>query len=70
MLAEKLGFSKSALIRMLIKSFVEQMESNGGQVTLPLQWTAGARTGAVRLPQVAEAPAVYRAGKRSRKPLP
>ena len=36
--ADKLGFPKSALIRMLIRSFVEHMDASGGTVTLPLQW--------------------------------
>lgn len=33
-----LGMTKSALIRLLITSFVKQMDANGGKIVLPLQW--------------------------------
>jgi len=36
--AERLGLTKSALIRMLVKSFVDQLEANGGRITFPLRW--------------------------------
>lgn len=36
--AERLGLTKSALIRILVKSFVEQLEANGGKITFPLRW--------------------------------
>ena len=36
--AERLGLTKSALIRILVKSFVDQLEANGGKITFPLRW--------------------------------
>lgn len=36
--AERLGLTKSALIRVLIKSFVDQLEAEGGRITFPLRW--------------------------------
>jgi len=36
--AERLGLTKSALIRIMVKSFVDQMEANGGKITFPLRW--------------------------------
>ncbi|MBU4199410.1 MAG: ribbon-helix-helix protein, CopG family [Verrucomicrobia bacterium] len=36
--AERLGLTKSGLIRILIKSFVDQLEANGGKITFPLRW--------------------------------
>lgn len=36
--AEQLGLSVSALIRILIASFVRQFEASDGSVTLPLRW--------------------------------
>lgn len=33
-----LGMTKSALIRLLITSFIKQMDANGGKIALPLQW--------------------------------
>ena len=36
--ADRLGLSTSALIRILIASFVDSYEASGGRITLPLQW--------------------------------
>lgn len=36
--AERLGLTKSALIRMLVKSFVDQLEANGGKIAFPMRW--------------------------------
>lgn len=36
--AERLGLSSSALIRILIASFVTQFESSDGRITLPPSW--------------------------------
>jgi antitoxin component of RelBE/YafQ-DinJ toxin-antitoxin module len=36
--AERLGITKSALIRVLVKSFVDQLEADGGKITFPLRW--------------------------------
>lgn len=41
--AEKLGLSSSALVRMMIVSFVETFESTGDSVTLPLRWDMSGR---------------------------
>jgi len=37
-IAEKLGTNLSALLRLLVSSFVEYYEREGGQITLPLKW--------------------------------
>lgn len=36
--AERLGLTKSALIRILVKSFLDQLEADGGKMTLPFSW--------------------------------
>jgi len=36
--AERLGLTKSALIRILVKSFLDQLEADGGKMTLPFRW--------------------------------
>lgn len=36
--AERMGLTKSALIRVLVKSFVDQLEAAGGKITFPLRW--------------------------------
>ena len=38
MAAERLGLTKSALIRVLVKSFVDELEAKGGKITFPLRW--------------------------------
>lgn len=41
--AEKLGLTSSALIRILIVSFVEHFAASDGRIVLPLQWDISAR---------------------------
>lgn len=36
--ADRLGLTTSALIRILIASFVQSFEDSGGRITLPLEW--------------------------------
>ena len=36
--AESLGLTKSALIRILVKSFLNQLEAGGGKMALPFSW--------------------------------
>lgn len=36
--AARLGLTKSALIRILVKSFLDQLEANSGRMTLPFGW--------------------------------
>ncbi|MDD5482913.1 MAG: ribbon-helix-helix domain-containing protein [Kiritimatiellae bacterium] len=36
--AKRLGLTKSVLIRIMVKSFVDQLEANGGKITFPLRW--------------------------------
>lgn len=36
--ADRMGLSTSALIRILIDSFVRSFEASGGRTTLPLDW--------------------------------
>jgi antitoxin component of RelBE/YafQ-DinJ toxin-antitoxin module len=36
--AENLGLTRSALIWMLVKSFVDEIEAAGGKITFPLHW--------------------------------
>jgi len=36
--AERLGLNKSALIRILVKAFLDQLEASGGKMTLPFDW--------------------------------
>lgn len=63
--AEQLGLTKSALIRVLVKSFVDQLEANGGKITFPMRWEAQKQTRASLLLNVAEPSAQY--GKKSGK---
>lgn len=37
-IAEELGMTVSALIRMLVQSFIEEYDRNEGRVSLPLKW--------------------------------
>jgi antitoxin component of RelBE/YafQ-DinJ toxin-antitoxin module len=65
-----LGMTKSALIRLLITSFVKQMDANGGKITLPLQWdypTLSKTTIPIRYVATAKARYGGKAGKRSRE---
>lgn len=65
--AARLGLTKSALIRVLVKSFVDQMEAAGGKITFPLRWQEQGRDiPASSLLNVAEAKPAYgrKAGKR------
>lgn len=39
-IGEAMGLTVSALVRLLIKSFVQSYDSNGGKITLPLSWSA------------------------------
>lgn len=58
--AERLGLTKSALIRILVKSFVDQLEANGGKITFPLRWQDHKKDiSAPSLRYVAEAKARY-----------
>ena len=43
--AERLGLTTSAMIRLLVKSFVEEYDRAGGRLTLPPVWqsTDGAK---------------------------
>lgn len=68
--AVRLGLTKSALIRMLVKSFVDQLEANGGKITFPLRWQEEKQDiPAFPLRRVAEPRAGYggKAGKRNRE---
>jgi len=40
---KRLGITKSALIRMLLESFVDQFERNGGKIVLPPTWKTNAK---------------------------
>lgn len=64
--AARLGLTKSTLIRVLVKSFVDQLEANGGKITFPLRWQEQGRDiPASSLRYVAEAKPRYghKAGK-------
>jgi len=36
--AERMGLTKSALICILVKSFVDELEASGGKMALPFSW--------------------------------
>ena len=40
---KRLGITKSALIRMLLQSFVDQFEQNGGKIVMPPTWKASTK---------------------------
>lgn len=68
--AERLGLTKSALIRILVKSFVDQLEANGGKITFPLHWQEQKRdASSSSLKYVAESSTRSdgKAGKRNRE---
>jgi len=58
--AERMGLTVSALIRLLVRSFIEEYERRGGRVTLPPDWreTFGADTADAR--KIAESPVSYK----------
>ena len=65
--AERLGLTKSALIRLLVKSFLDQLEAAGGKMTLPFSWQESKTVKSpFSLRYVAESKAQYggKAGKR------
>ncbi len=37
-IANETGLSVSALVRMLVQTFVDEYERNGGRVSIPPQW--------------------------------
>ena len=57
--AEWLGLTKSALIRVLVKSFVDQLEASGGKITFPLRWEEQKENSSSLLLNVAETRASY-----------
>ena len=68
--AERMGLTKSALIRVLIKSFVDELEAKGGKITFPLRWQEQKRdTPCSSLKYVAESSTRSdgKAGKRNRE---
>lgn len=42
-IAEDLGLTVSALVRMLVKSFTEEFEKCDGQIMLPPKWQSSVR---------------------------
>jgi hypothetical protein len=64
--AERLGLTKSALIRVLVKSFVDQLEADGGRITFPIRWAEQKGPEYPALLHVAETKAKYggKGGKR------
>jgi antitoxin component of RelBE/YafQ-DinJ toxin-antitoxin module len=37
-IAQELGITRAALIRMLLESFVEEYDKNGGRIMMPPKW--------------------------------
>lgn len=64
--AERLGLTKSALIRILVKSFVEQLEVNGGKITFPLRWQGFKKGISAPSLQYVAAPRAKYGGKKAR----
>jgi len=64
--SERLGLTKSALIRIMVKSFVDQLEASGGRITFPLQWQKPQRDMSSSLKYVAETRARY-GGKKGKR---
>lgn len=64
--AERLGLTKSALIRVLVKSLVDQLEADGGKITFPMCWKEQKQNRPSSLLNVAETKAEYgrKGGKR------
>ncbi len=62
--AEHMGLTVSALIRLLVRSFVEEYDRQGGRITLPPDWSQsfGAEPDEAR--NVAEKSVAYRVRRR------
>ena len=48
--AEAMGMTPSALIRLLVRSFVEEYERSGGRIALPPRWESASDASVVREP--------------------
>lgn len=64
--AERLGLTKSALIRILVKSFVEQLEVNGGKIAFPLRWQGFKKGISMSALQYVAAPKAKYGGKKAK----
>lgn len=65
-IAGKMRITVSALIRLLVSSYVEYYERSGGRVTLPLEWGEVLGTDLAAARMVADKPISY-VGKKVRK---
>ena len=65
--AERMGLTVSALIRLLVRSFVEEYERQGGRVALPPDWGGVFGAGAGEERKVAEnSPTIYATKRRAK----
>ncbi len=64
--ADVMGMTVSALIRLLVKSFVEEFEHSGGKIVMPPRWNAGLARGAERPDDPAEADRPHRIAAETR----
>jgi len=79
--AAAMGMTPSALIRLLVRSFVEEYERSGGRIALPPRWETATPGGQERvaedaadpdapLPRVAETHARYPVAGKRKRPAP
>jgi hypothetical protein len=64
--AERMGLTVSALIRLLVRSFVEEYERQGGRVALPPDWRPMFETDMADTRQVAEKAISYKNTKQKK----
>ena len=64
--AERMGMTVSALIRLLVRSFVDEYERQGGRLAMPPDWEKIALANQNKAQKVAEKKADYPVGKRNR----
>jgi hypothetical protein len=68
MIAERMGLTTSALIRLLVRSFVDDYDRLGGRLALPPDWGETLDGDGVCLGRVAEKPGFrYGTGRGARK---
>lgn len=43
-IGDDLGLTVSAMVRLLVRSFVQEYDRNGGKVVFPLEWKSSSAT--------------------------
>lgn len=64
--AERMGMTTSALIRLLVRSFVDEYERQGGRLSLPPEWQRVFVADVTDSREIAEKPGAYKTSAKKR----